>query len=219
MLREAGRVTRLARLLQLSPAWGSPDVAEGRSLHPGHGKSPAPLSSPNCLGQKSCLGAASRAPQHPETPRGNGSFLPRHVPDPQPCEQVHGRVPPHSVLLRDQQKPLAERLASRNLYGEAVGSERSRTPSAGTGAAGRTTQQTLLARSPNPARASREVQSDKERSHQYVSPHKVHGNRRHLSSLLLFPVPGAVAETHAQNQGEPHQPRNCPRTGPDRCPE
>lgn len=128
MLREAARVTQLARLLQLSPAWGSPDVAEGRSLHPGHGKSPAPVSSPNCLGQKSCLGAASRAPQHPETPRGNGSFLPRHVPDPQPCERVHGRVPPQSALLREQQKPLAERLTSRNLYGEAVGSERSCTP-------------------------------------------------------------------------------------------
>lgn len=59
---------------------------------------------------------------------------------------------------------------------------------------------------PGRSRGQQRSSKQRERSRQYVSLHEAHRNRRHLSSLLLFPVPGAVAETHAQNRGEPHQP-------------
>lgn len=43
------------------------DVPEAELLHPGYGRSPAPASSPNCLG------AEGRGPQHPKAPWGNSS--------------------------------------------------------------------------------------------------------------------------------------------------
>lgn len=112
LLREAAQATQLALLLL--------DLAEHGSLHPGHGKSPAPASSPNL--QKSCSGAVSRAPQLPRLP-----LAPRRTPmgtapcSPHAClspgRDGHAGTDPSpttkQALKRDQQKPVAERLCPR----------------------------------------------------------------------------------------------------------
>lgn len=140
LLWEAACITQLAPLPQLLLAQGSLDMAEGGSLHPGHGKSPAPASSPNCLGQKKLLGsskqstpASSLVPSILKKPRRNCFLLPPLRARPPTVQagmvtQVHTQVLPQRTLLRDQQKPLEEQLACRNLYREAVCSERSCTP-------------------------------------------------------------------------------------------
>lgn len=69
--------------------------------------------------------------------------------------QVHGQVPPQSPLLRDQEKPLAQRLSCGNLPRGAVSSERSCAPQRlkGGGRADRAAcghRAAPLARPPNP---------------------------------------------------------------------
>ena len=90
------------------------------------------------LGSKKLLGSSEQSTPAASSPASKDTLRER-LPSPPPCAcpptmhagmvaQVHSQVPPQSMLLRDQQKPLAERLACGNLDREAVCSERSCMP-------------------------------------------------------------------------------------------
>lgn len=123
--------------------------------------------------------------------------------------QVCGQVPPQITLLRDQQKLPAEQLACRTRCRVAVCSKWSCMPWSGHTNPAAAGPPALLPRPshlPGCEQGQQRSSKQQEQSCQYVSLQEVHRDCRQLSSLLLFPVPGAVAQTHAQNRGEPHQP-------------